>query len=281
MNGHEILACLELAVYGTLSVPVMFCTFYYLLKGQTAWFYLHLFMVAKIAGPAIFLSISDKKNPSSDLETAAQILYSIALGPLLSATLSFVNTSSKSATTTATPSDSYSSFVQMQSNAPFKGMLRFVHPVIMVGLVLGIIGGVYRTPDSQGVISDWDKYDRGATFAKASGALFLVALAAIALGVAGLFRSRASLPTVSYYVITVMPLVLPLILLRVIYSILNAANLDTTDHRGHTTRFNLMQGSWVIYLFLAFIPQSVTMLAYTGCGVLAWFRDRKVEKYGS
>ncbi|KAL2860689.1 uncharacterized protein BJX67DRAFT_330051 [Aspergillus lucknowensis] len=296
-NGHEILACLELVLYGTLIVPATLCTFHYLFKKQTAWLYLHAFIIAKIAGPAIYLSISKKSNPSTGLQMASQILYSIALGPLLSATLSFVNTSpstsshsgpkdqehnpNPASTSQATYAPLPLSLAQTTKGAPLNGLLRLVHPIIIVGLVLGIIGGIDRSPNSSTGLIDADKFDRGATFQKVSSALFLVALVGIAVGVASLWKGgrRATLATVSHCIISAMPLILPLLFLRVLYSILAAANLDTTRHMGHTTRFNILNGSWVVYLFLGFIPQGAVMVAYTGCGVVAWLQGRREGRY--
>jgi hypothetical protein len=49
MNGHQILAVLELILYAALLVPATFCTFYYLFnKKQTAWLYLHAFVIGTI-----------------------------------------------------------------------------------------------------------------------------------------------------------------------------------------------------------------------------------------
>ncbi|KAL3486799.1 hypothetical protein BJX62DRAFT_246559 [Aspergillus germanicus] len=308
MNGHQILAVLELIIYGILMGPVTFCTFHYLFqKRQTAWLYLHAFVIAKIAGPAIYLSIATKSNLSRDLQMASQILYSIALGPLLSATLSFVNSSPSStpkynhdsggipggndhtAPTAYIPGPQYQhsqptytpltlSPAATQHKKPsifLSTFLRPLHPIIIVALVLGIISGIDRAPSSDGSLNK-DKYDRGATLAKASAALFLLALVGISIGVAFLFRNRKSLPTVSCYIITAMPLIIPLLFLRVLYSVLGAANLDTVGHAGqHTTRYNVLSGSWAVYLVLGLIPQGVVLIVYTGCGVGAWWKERR------
>ncbi|KAL3451540.1 hypothetical protein BJX65DRAFT_304131 [Aspergillus insuetus] len=299
MNGHQILAVLELIIYGTLMGPVTFCTFHYLFKKQTAWLYLHAFVIAKIAGPAIYLSIATKRNPSRDLQMASQILYSIALGPLLSATLSFVNSSPSSEAKYShhhdsqqqRPNDDGLPTAYQPSYTPLNlspgimrpkpqsvwltTFLRLLHPLIVVALVLGIISGIDRTPSADGTLEDMDKYDRGATFAKASGALFLLALVGISIGVAFMFRRRKTLPTVASYIITAMPLIIPLLFLRVLYSVLGAANLDTQGHRGHTTRYNVLTGSWAVYLVLGLIPQGVVLVVYTGCGVGAWWKERR------
>jgi hypothetical protein len=190
----------------------------------------------------------------------------------MSATLSFVNISSK-------PDEdkyehSYSLLAPLTQGGSLM-ILRLVHPIIICGLVLGIIGGIDRMPDSStGMISS-DKYDRGATFMKVSGALFLVAFVAICVGVIKLWKHRKGLATVSYYIVSSMIVVLPLLFLRILYSVLNSANLATTGHASHTTKYNIMNGSWVIYLILGVIPQATIITIYIASGVFAWVKIRR------
>jgi hypothetical protein len=240
---------------------------------------------------------------------AARILYSIALGPLLSATLSFVNSSPSgspkhnsdhqshhsqndhSAPTVYLPGEQYqpqqpaytplttAAAAPQQTPSPFLiTFLRLLHPVIIVALVLGIISGIDRAPSSDETLNAGE-FDRGARLAKASAALFVLALVGISVGAAFMFRHRRALPRIASYIITCMPVVIPLLLLRVVYSLLAAANLDTTDHGGHTTRYNVMNGSWVVYLVLGLVPQGLVLLVYTLCGVGAWWKDRRGVRY--
>jgi hypothetical protein len=45
MIAHEVLACLELAIYVGLLLPATFCTIYFIFKGQFGWLYLHAFVI--------------------------------------------------------------------------------------------------------------------------------------------------------------------------------------------------------------------------------------------
>lgn len=228
--------------------------------------------LAKTLGPALLIYISGHPSASSDIQMAAQILYQVALGPLMSATLSFVNTS---------PGDNKADIAYAPLASIHKKtssmILTLVHPVIMVGLVLGIIGGVDRAPDDSGTI-DQKKYERGATFSKASAALFLIAFAGILFGTVRLWKQRKYLATVSFFIVSCMPVVLPLLFVRILYSLLNAANMDTTGHAEHSDKFNVMTGSWVIYLFMGFVPQAGIILVYVCSGVLARMRTRNTEQ---
>ncbi|KAL4783276.1 hypothetical protein BJX76DRAFT_348696 [Aspergillus varians] len=268
MEPHQILACIELVIYCTLLAPVAFCTYHYLRKKQTAWLYLNVFTLAKIIGPAIFLALSHQPPPSRSLQIAAQVLYQIALGPLLAAALSFANTSSK-------PNDATPRFPlgQTTNRTPLKLLLRLIQPIIIVGLVLGIVSGVDRAPTSSGLV-DEDKYDRGVTLSKVSAALFFVALAGITLGVALLWKERKSLPTVLYYITTCMVVALPCLLLPVVYSVGGAANARSAMDAAQPSRFDILRGDWVIYFFLGFLPQLLVLGVYTACGCLAWVQER-------
>ncbi|KAJ5983219.1 hypothetical protein N7481_005318 [Penicillium waksmanii] len=231
-----------------------------------------LSLIAKIAGPALLIYISRNSPASSGVQIAAQILYQIALGPLMSATLSFINIFSTTDDIKAGPA--YSPLAPSNGSSISSLILRLVHPVIIVGLVMGIIGGIDRMPDSSTGAINPDKYDRGATLSKVSAAMFLIAFAAIVFGVMRLWKHRKSLTTVSYYIITGMPIILPLLFLRILYSLLNAANLDTTGHTGHTTRLNIMTGSWAIYFIMGFIPQATIITMYVGGGLMAYMKIR-------
>lgn len=191
----------------------------------------------------------------------------------MSATLSFVNISSK--TDEDKHEHSYSPLVPLTQGGGTHTLLRLVHTVIICGLVLGIIAGIDRMPDASTGITNADKYDRGATFMKVSGALFLIAFAAICFGAIGLWGQRKSVAANSYYIVASMVAVLPLLFLRILYSVLNSANLDTTNHTGHTTKYNIMSGSWVIYLVLCLIPQAAIITIYTASGVFSLIRFRR------
>ena len=238
----------------------------------------------------MYISMANQSKPSKGLQLGAQILYTIALGPLLNATLSLVNASSKSKAKEPTPAYSYSpvdapapttpmpnpskgSKPGLPELTPLNLILLALHPIIMVGLVLGAVGGSKRSPDSSGHI-DPEKFAKAVTFSKASAALFMVGLAGIAVGVALLWKSRRSFPTVNYYITTSMAAVIPCLFVRVLYSVLTAASLDKND-MTKVSKFDVLRGSWVIYFFLGFLPQIFIVLVYAGCGMMAWLKERR------
>lgn len=168
----------------------------------------------------------------------------------------------------------------------FTWFLRLLHPVIMVGLVLGIVGGVDRAPDSSTGQVKLSDYQNGITMSKISSILFLLAIISL-FGVvclrylrrrsqnAGLPSTRinsADSPVIPDAVLLV--LVIPLLFVRVIYTTLYSFDLDKNDTSA-ISKFDQAHGSWVIYLFLAFIPQIAVLTAYAGFGMLGWRRDRR------
>lgn len=64
MLAHEVLACLELAIYVGLLLPTTFSTFHYIFKGQYGWLYLHAFVIGAYLSSADILQelIVSSKN---------------------------------------------------------------------------------------------------------------------------------------------------------------------------------------------------------------------------
>lgn len=262
---------------------------------------------AKVVGPAMSIYLTNKtaNASNSNLILASQIINQIALGPLLSATLSFANRSSplqqakdqlpmqSVENSSLNPSNSYSyqpihhplpSRQQATDSPIFVWFLRLLHPVIMVGLVLGIIGGVDRAPDSSTGQVKLRDYQNGITMSKISSILFLLTTISL-FGVVCLryLRRRsqnAGLPSITKSAdspiipdTVLLILVLPLLFARVMYTTLYSFDLDKNDTSA-ISKFDQVHGSWVIYLFLAFIPQIAVLTAYAGFGMLGWRRAR-------
>jgi uncharacterized membrane protein YjgN (DUF898 family) len=68
---------------------------------------------------------------------------------------------------------------------------------------------------------------------------------------------------------------LPFILVRTIYTLLNAVNLDPSGTSHRTTKFNPISGDWAIYLVLGLFMEIAIVAVYIAAGVLMWLRLRK------
>lgn len=215
----------------------------------------------------LIYSLDNPGKASVGLQVTMQTIYGVALGPLLSATLSFFNGSQPVQSSQPAPSGRRSLF----NNLP--RMLRLVHWAVLAALTLGIVGSVDRAPSSNGKQNA--SYDSGATYLKASSILFLVALAGIAYGLARYWTQRSAMVEPQRSILPAIAAAIPLLLLRVVYSLLSSFNLNTTTNTGHTMAFNMFTGNVAAYVVLAMLPQIGVVLIYTVGGFVA--RKRKAE----
>lgn len=239
---------------------------------------------------------------------AAQIINQIALGPFLSATLSFANHQ-----VTSFSQRPKSQQVQMQpvqntnvesgySYAPyyypissprqdnsgghnriFGLFLHLLHPVVMVALVLAIIGGVDRAPGSSTDQIDLHKYKNGITMSKVSSVLFLATISLFTIVAIRFIAHKrrqgttisefSSAPAVTVPDAALLFMIIPLLLVRVLYTFMYSFDMNKND-RSVSSKFDQQKGSWVIYLFLGFIPQITVLAAFTVFGLVHWRNER-------
>ena len=209
-------------------------------------------------------------NLSIGIQVTTQIIYSIALGPLLAATLSFFNGPPVNDANQTSRSRS------IFSNLP--RLLRLIHYMILTALALGIAGGVERAPKSSNEQIVASSYDQGATLLKVTSILFLISLVCITYGLVRYWAQRSVMPEPQRTLLPAIAIAIPLLFLRVIYSMLGSFNLDTTTSVRHTTTFNMFTGSWVVYVFLAMLPQIGVVIGYSIAGFKA--DKREAEKDG-
>lgn len=76
-----------------------------------------------------------------------------------------------------------------------------------------------------------------------------------------------------------MTLALPFLLIRIVYSALNAINLDTSSSNGHTMKFNPVLGSWRLYLALGLATEFAVVALYTITGVVNSFAKSPVNAF--
>lgn len=136
--------------------------------------------------------------------------------------------------------------------------------VIVVSLALAIVGGL------DAFSTDSSAHQSGKTFMRVAAGLWMAAYVLLVLPVGLLWRERSRMGNFhrrAYVVIAVG--VLPLLGLRVAYACGNAFTLGTTS----TQIFNPLTGSWILYLFLAFLPEVAISVTFIAMG-LKWAGER-------
>lgn len=172
--------------------------------------------------------------------------------------------------------------------------LKFLHLLIIAGLVLSITGGVSRTKTAQ------DSLDAGARELQLASIVFALVWVLMAIAcliyIANLHYVQSAAKRVIlnhqsvllhdrstnawYQLVLSVTIALPFLLVRIIYSALNAINLDTSSSHGHTMRFNPVLGSWRLYLALGLATEFAVVALYTISGIVNSFAKSRDNASG-
>ncbi|KAL1986155.1 hypothetical protein VTN96DRAFT_6807 [Rasamsonia emersonii] len=163
LDSHGKIAVLELVIYIPVSIFCIFNNFQHGFRREAGWIYLTLFCAVKLSGAGMTIHIQESGDTS--LLAAATVLNSVALSPLLNATLSFLNVQKRANT------DPDQSFMRRASF-----FLKPLHLMIIVGLGLSVIGGIDQTKDAQTAV------DNGAKSLQIATALFAISWVGLLIG---------------------------------------------------------------------------------------------------
>ncbi|KAL7917887.1 hypothetical protein ACQKWADRAFT_331495 [Trichoderma austrokoningii] len=257
LDSHGKLALVEVIIY----VPIgLFCIYNNIRHGfrrDVGWIYLTLFSIIKIAGSIMTIQIENGQNTS--MATTATILNTVALSPLLNASLSFLNVGL----------DKARSFARHAAVA-----LKFVHLLIIAGLILSITGGISRTKTTQ------DSLDSGARELQFASIVFMIVWILLTVACLVYMANLHYVQSAAKRLVLSVTIALPFLLVRIIYSALNAINLDTSSSHGHTTKFNPVLGSWRLYLALGLATEFAVVALYTISGIVNSFPKPRDEAFG-
>jgi hypothetical protein len=78
-----------------------------------------------------------------------------------------------------------------------------------------------------------------------------------------------------HQILVAVTIALPFLLVRTIYTGLNAINMDTSGSTGHTTKFNPISGDWVLYLVLGLFMEIAVVAVYAMAGIWNYVRSWK------
>ncbi|KAF2808024.1 uncharacterized protein BDZ99DRAFT_478526 [Mytilinidion resinicola] len=263
LSNHGIIAAIEVAVYILLLAPAIHNVVHFGVRQHTGWLFMCIFSMFKITGASLLIYTNENPSKASiGLQVATQIFYQIALGPLLSATLSFFNGS----TPTKASKSSSRGVRGLLTNLPH--FLRLIHLVVIVAVALGVMGGINRAPTSNGQINK-SKYDSGATYSKISSCLLLVALIGITYGLIRYWSARSLMSEPQRTLLPAIGFAIPLLFMRVVYSLLASFTLDTSGNMNRTKIFNMFSGNIAAYIVLAMLPQIGVVVLYSVTGFIA------------
>ncbi|KAI1464975.1 uncharacterized protein F4812DRAFT_441184 [Daldinia caldariorum] len=230
----------EIAIY----TPALFVAIWLCIRHgfgrSSGWLYLIIFSLARIIGAAMQLAtISDPK--SLRLRIGAATLQNIGLSPLMMVQLALIGRAAENIQKSTT------CFVTEQR-------IRFIHLIVLVGLVLGAIGGSQSGQD----LADTGKYTVS-TLSQAGTGLMIAAYILLALSTALVAVQMPYMEAGSKRLVLAVGLSLPFILVRLAYS---AESLY-----GNNPAFNQVSGDINIQLGMSVIMEMIVVAIVESIGM--------------
>jgi hypothetical protein len=227
-----------------LYVPSLFVAIFLTLRHgfsrSAGWYFLIIFCLARIIGPAMQLATINAPGNNS-LYTGYIILQNVGLSPLMLATIGLLSRLLENI------NKSHHTFINTR-------MIKLVETVITVGLILGIVGGVH----AESTFQKTGVYHQ-TSLNKAGTALFILCWVAIALFTALISFSVSHADHGEKRILFAVTLALPFLLVRLIFSILSTFTTNT--------HFNLLTGSVTILLCVALIEEFIIVAIFMAIGV--------------
>lgn len=238
-NARGGISVFELIVYlPAIVVAAIVCSRHGFGR-SSGWLYTLILCLVRIIGSCC--QLATYHSYTKGLLEAVIILTSIGISPLLFATLGLLSRCADS--------------VSQTSSGMFSALhFRLLQLLITVGLILCIVGGTSST-SSTGVYQPQ-------TETKVGVVLYMVSFIAIA-AIAGITAAKLSnAPSQDKRLIWAVLAALPLIFIRLIYSLLSVY--------AHNHHFNLITGSVAIYTCMSVLEEMAVVVLYL---VIGWKTD--------
>ncbi|CAG8975211.1 hypothetical protein HYALB_00004272 [Hymenoscyphus albidus] len=245
LTFHQGIAAAEVAIYIPGLLIASFLTYRHGFSRSAGWYFLIIFILARVLGGAFQLAtINDPTNIS--LLTGASILANIGFSPLALATLGLLSRLVDNIHKTR-PS------LHFGFNTTW---IKMIETLLTIGLILGIVGGV----DTGEVAT---KSPTGSaqpgSISKAGVILFIIAYVATILVTLITSLSISAAEQGERRILFAIGFSLPFLLVRLVYS---CTAIFTNDRK-----FSLLSGSAVILLCVALIPELIVVLLYESVGL--------------
>ncbi|KAK4898121.1 hypothetical protein LTR27_004127 [Elasticomyces elasticus] len=234
-NGAGGVSVVELIVYFPALVIAIFVCSRHGFGRSSGWIYTMILCLVRIVGACC--QLATYKSQSTGLLEADLILESVGISPLLLATLGLLSRCADS--------------INQSSRTVFSAMhFRIIQLCILIGLILSIAGGT-SSVSSTGVY-------KSQTTSKAGIALYLVCFLALCIVTMITLKNSSYLMAGENRLIWAVIIAMPLILIRLIYSLL------IVFHHSHT--FSLINGSALVHALMAVVEEMLVVLMYLGVG---------------
>ncbi|XWW97009.1 hypothetical protein V2A60_004989 [Cordyceps javanica] len=236
LDSAACVAVVELVVFvPALVASIIVCARHGFAR-SAGWIYTSLLCVVRIGGAVCQLIARD--HPSQGVITAALIFDSIGLSPLLLATLGLI---------TRLTDRINAAGKQLLSTV----QLRAIQLVILVATILSIVGGTSTRPDASGAITI-------PATVKAGVVLYLLAFLGVGLSLVLALPHRRILEPREGRVAVAVGLALPLIAVRILYSLVAAF--------ANNKHFSIYGGSVGIRVGMATVEEFVVVVMYIALG---------------
>ncbi|PMD24639.1 hypothetical protein NA56DRAFT_594944 [Hyaloscypha hepaticicola] len=249
----------ELVVYIPVFLLTAIIIFRHGFQKQLGWIYLTIFCVIQIAGAIFEIKREQSPTNKTDIEWA-EILQSVGLSPLLMASLGLlkrvtdeVSNHVRSMNNSFLPTSGIANIVTKRATANSRRsrIIQIAQLLTMIALILCIAGGI----DEAG-----SKLSEGQKLTKIGIAIFAVIYVLLfALSVITM-KDVGNAPREEKRIYMVVLIALPLIAVRLLWSILSAF--------GQSSDFSLNSPKPLIQLFMATVEEFIVVVCYTTVGLL-------------
>ncbi|OQE46166.1 hypothetical protein PENCOP_c001G08660 [Penicillium coprophilum] len=230
------ISILEMVVYSPTLFLALWMAFHHGFKKSSGWFFFIVFCLARIVGSACYLATINYPS-TADLYIAWAVCTSLGLSPLILACIGLLSRANDS-------------IMRKTANPLPPIIFRLVGTVALVAVILSIVGATANSDITHGFVN---------TKTKVGLILYLVAW----VGVCGLFllisKRTQSIEDGEHRLLLAVGVSLPLILVRLIYSLIYTF--------GQKTAFNMLAGNVTIQLVMSVLEEMVVVLVCLGIGL--------------
>jgi len=249
------IAAATIAFYVPVAAVALALTIRYGLRRDAGWIFLFLFSLVRIASGAVLVAAELVTPPNNGLFTAAYILQSAGLSPLLLSTVGFIGLVGQHA---------------FSENPKMSRSMRFIGLLTIIAMALSIAGGVNQNSSKPSNVNT------GKTLRRVGAAIFAGVYILLVIVHIASWSYRFVIMRHRQTLLIGISCALPFLGVRVAYGILSAWSAATPK----LARFDSVTGDWVLFLVMALVMEYCVALIYMLTGTtIPLRRDRRRARY--